>query len=94
MYISTMLIEYDPQKNAINRRKHGVDFEDARLVLFDHRALIREDEMTDAEQRFIAVGLDALGRVLTVVYTYREPDTIRLISARKATGKERQAYEA
>jgi uncharacterized DUF497 family protein len=43
--------------------------------------------------QFVAVGRDALGRLLTVAYTYREPDAIRIISARPATKKERQAYE-
>jgi uncharacterized protein len=85
--------EYDPAKNTANLRKHGVDLEDATLVLFDPRAVVHEDVDTAGEQRFVAVGLDALGRVLTVVYTYRPPDRIRLISARPATKKERQAYE-
>jgi uncharacterized DUF497 family protein len=85
---------YDPSKNAINLRKHGVDLEDAKLVLFDPRALVREDTDAEGEQRFIIVGTDARSRVLTVIYTYREPDTIRLISARPATKRERQAYEA
>lgn len=89
-----MRLEYDPAKNAANLRKHGVDLEDATLVLFDPRAAVYEDAHAAGEQRFVAVGLDALGRVLTVVYTYRPPDGIRLISARPATKKERQAYEA
>lgn len=89
-----MYIEYDPAKNAINRRKHRVDLEDAQMVLLDPMALVREDARTETEQRFVAVGRDALGRILTVVYTYREPDAIRLLSARPATKKERQAYEA
>jgi len=88
-----MHLEYDPAKNAANVRKHGIDFDDAGLVLFDFRALVREDSEAKGEQRFVAVGADALGRVLTVVYTYREPETIRLISARLATRIERQAYE-
>jgi uncharacterized protein (DUF4415 family) len=45
---------------------------------FDPMALVREDTETEGEQRFVAVEMDALGRILTVVYTYREPDTIRL----------------
>ena len=89
-----MELEYDPDKNAANLRKHGVDFEDARLVLYDSRALIREDTETEGEQRFVAVGADALGRTLAVVYTYREPDIVRLMSARLATKRERNAYEA
>jgi uncharacterized protein len=89
-----MHLEYDPAKNAANRLKHGVDLEDAKVVLFDPRALVREDRDSEAEQRFVAVGLDALGRILTVVYAYREPDRLRLISARPSTSRERQAYEA
>ena len=88
-----MCIEYDPAKNAINRRKHRIDLEDAKLVLLDPMALVREDACTEGEHRFVAVGRDALGRLLTVIYTYREPDTIRIISARPATKKEWQAYE-
>ena len=88
-----MYIDYDPAKNAINRRKHRVDLEDAKLVLLDPMALVREDACTEGEHRFVAVGRDALGRLLTVAYTYREPDAIRIISARPATKKERQTYE-
>ena len=55
-------------------------------------ALNREDIDALGEQRFVATGMDFLGRVLTVVYTYRY-GTIRLISARRATHKEKKAYE-
>jgi uncharacterized DUF497 family protein len=94
MHNDKMHLEYDPAKRVANLRKHGVDLEDARPVLFDPCALVREDQDAAEEQRFIAVGLDALGRVLTVIYTYRPPDVIRLISARPATSSEKQAYEA
>lgn len=89
-----MHLEYDWAKRAVNLRKHGVDLDDASSALFDPRALVREDADAEAEQRFVAVGLDALGRLLTVVYAYREPDTMRLISARLSTKKEQKAYEA
>ena len=46
----------------------------------------------DEEQRFVTIGLDALGRILVVVYTYRQ-ETIRLISARRATQAEQRNYE-
>jgi len=88
-----MHLEYDSAKRAANLRKHGVDLEDATPVLFDANALVREDTDAEKEQRFVAVGMDALGRLLTVVYTYRPPDTVRLISARPATRREQQAYE-
>ena len=89
-----MEVHFDPKKGAINRRKHGIDLVDAEEVLYDPMALIREDGDAEGEQRFVAVGRDGTGRVLAVVYTYREPDTLRLISARTATRNERQAYES
>jgi uncharacterized protein len=88
-----MEIEWDPNKAAINREKHGVRFSDAEAVLFDPNALSMEDEMAEGEQRFIAIGLDHLLRVLFVVYTYRG-ENIRLISARPATRHERRQYES
>jgi uncharacterized DUF497 family protein len=51
-----------------------------------------EDQIINQELRFLSVGADALGRILVIVYTYNG-DTIRLISARKATPKERKYYE-
>jgi uncharacterized protein len=87
-----MEIEWDPNKVAINRDKHGVRFSDVEAVLFDPEALSMEDETAEGEQRFIAIGLDHLFRVLFVVYAYRG-ENIRLISARPATGHERRQYE-
>ena len=74
------------------QEKHRVRFADAVGVFEDEAALSREDTENRTERRYIATGLDFLGRVLTVVYTYR-PNAIRLISARQATKRERQAYE-
>ena len=86
-----MQIVWDPEKARENRRKHGVALPDAESVLFDPRAITREDEHAEDEQRFVTVGLDTLGRVLVVVYTYRG-ETVRLISARKATRNESRVY--
>lgn len=91
MYYETMKIIWDPLKAAANIRKHKIHFSDAEPVFFDPMALTREYDATD-EQRFVSVGLDALNRILVVVYTYRGED-IRLISARRATSKERKHYE-
>lgn len=66
---------------------------DAEGVLFDPNALTEEDENVDGEQRFVSIGPDPLGRLLVVIYIFRGDD-IRLISARRATRRERQAYEA
>jgi uncharacterized DUF497 family protein len=87
-----MKVTWDPNKARTNFVKHGIRFSDAELVLFDPGALTREDEDSEGEQRFVTVGLDTLGRVLTVVYSY-QGDAIRMISARKATGSEKKAYE-
>jgi len=79
-------------KARANLAKHGVRFSDAESVLFDPGALTREDEDAEGEQRFVSVGSDAMGRVLTVVYSYQE-EVIRMISARQASRTERRAYE-
>ncbi|MFO7655323.1 MAG: BrnT family toxin [Candidatus Krumholzibacteriia bacterium] len=87
-----MRIEWDPRKAAANLRKHGVRFSDAEAVLFDPVALTRDDPGSRREARFVTVGTDVLGRVVVVVYTYRG-EAIRLISARRATGREWAQYE-
>ncbi len=92
MYIVCMEAVWDPGKAAANLEKHGVRFADAELVLFDPLAKTLEDLTAAGEQRHVSLGTDALGRVLVVAYTYRD-DGVRLISARRATRKERQHYE-
>jgi hypothetical protein len=86
-----MTYQWDNDKAAANLSKHGIDFADAVSVLADDLALTIPDERFD-EERFITVGMDTFGRDLVVVYTWRG-DEIRLISARKATRRERQQYE-
>ncbi len=86
-----MKVEWDWNKAESNLAKHGVDFADAVFVLEDINAITIEDSSSN-EERFITVGLDCIGRVLVVVYTIRN-DSIRLISARKATKHERKQYE-
>ena len=88
-----MRIVWDPAKAKANQRKHGIRFADAEGVLFDPNALTEENENVDGEQRFMSIGLDPLGQLLVVIYIFR-CDDIRLISARRATRRERQAYEA
>jgi len=72
--------------------KHGVDFADAALALEDDNALTIRDDDSDEEDRFVTIGVDGLGRLLLVAYAWRGED-IRIISARKATRRERAAYE-
>jgi hypothetical protein len=82
--------EWDRAKAKSNQEEHGVDFADA-VQVFDNPYLTREDTDAVGDQVFVALGMDNLGRVLVVVYTYRE-DRIRLISARKATRREGKEY--
>ena len=83
--------EWDPAKARINQQKHGVRFADAVEVFADPLALTLPSDYA-AEERMVTMGLDALGRLLVVVYTVRA-DRIRMISARKATARERMQYE-
>jgi uncharacterized protein len=86
-----MIYEWDPDKAELNEHKHGVRFADAVAVFEDEAALTMEDPHEE-EQRYLTLGMDALTRVLVVVYTWRGKETIRLISARRATRKEREQY--
>ena len=78
-------------KAIANIEKHGIDFADA-VTVFDDLNAVTIDDPDYEEQRFITIAMDALGRILVVVYTWRG-DIIRLISARKATKNERKQYE-
>jgi len=91
VHILPVVVEWDREKAAANRSKHGVDFADAATVLTDDFALTRRDETPD-EERFVTVGMDAMGRVVTVIFAWRG-ETVRLISARRATASERRQYE-
>jgi uncharacterized DUF497 family protein len=83
--------EWDPLKAKSNQEEHGIDFADAEGVLEDVRAITIEDNDAEGEQRFVTLGMDFLGRLLVVVFTYRG-DAIRIISARKASRKEVKEY--
>ncbi len=87
--------DWDPAKADANKRKHGVSFLEAQSVFYDEQALFMEDpDHSQREDRFVLVGLSARLRILVVVHAYREnPDTIRIISARKATAAERGRYD-
>jgi uncharacterized DUF497 family protein len=90
-YTVVVPFQWDPRKAVSNLDKHGVDFADAVAVFEDPRALTMPDPHPD-EERFVTLALDSLGRVLVVSWTHRDDD-IRLISARKATRRERLQYE-
>jgi uncharacterized DUF497 family protein len=87
-----MEVEWNPAKATSNLRKHGVSFEEACTALLDPRALAMEDADASDESRWVLIGLSSRPRLLTVVYTLRSEDRIRLISARKATRSEAAFY--
>ena len=87
-----MRVEWDPDKAQRNRQKHGIFFADAVSILEDPLAMTIRDPEARSEDRFVAMGADALGKVLVVVYTWRG-SAARLISARRATRAERRQYE-
>lgn len=94
-----MSIEWDNEKKnknnqeKLNEAKHGIRLSDVEPVLHDPMGITCEDVTAEGEHRFVTVGTDMFGHVLTVVYTWRG-DNIRLISARKATNKEKRHYES
>jgi uncharacterized protein len=85
-------IQFDRFKAKVNLRKHGVRLSEGESVLYDPHALTLEDHLHD-ERRWVTLGNDGTGQILVVVYTYRDPDFIRLISARKAERHEINEYQ-
>jgi uncharacterized DUF497 family protein len=88
-----MNIEWDPRKAKSNLRKHGVSFEEAATALSDPMAITGADpDHSITEYRYVTFGVSVRGRLLVVSHT-EEGETIRIISARKASKGEREIYE-
>lgn len=85
---------WDKEKASANIKKHNVSFEEAETVFEDAQALrIFDPDHSDTEDRFLLLGLSAMLKMLVVCHCYRENnETIRIISARKATKNETRAY--
>lgn len=86
-----MEYQWDINKANTNLKKHKIDFADAITTFSDDFAITIEDDHPD-EERFVTIGRDALGRILVVVYPWRG-ESIRLISAWKASKNEQKIYE-
>lgn len=85
--------EWDENKNQANIKKHGISFERAKEVFYDDNALLFDDpEHSAYEDRFLIIGNDESSRTCIVSHCYRDDDVIRVISARKATTREKQIY--
>lgn len=92
--MNTIRFQWDSNKNRANIKKHKVSFEEAKSVFFDEDArLISDPEHSSDEERFIILGVSSKLKLLVVVHAYMEDDeTIRIISARKATKSETKFY--
>lgn len=89
-----MFYVWDEVKEQLNIAKHQVDFTEAKSVFADEYGLVSfDEEHSDDEERFHLLGISQKERVLLVVHCYRQDDTIRIISARKATAREQKKYK-
>ena len=90
-----MEFDWDPNKNDVNLRKHGISFDEAETVFEDERAVtIYDEEHSEDEDRFKIIGISTKLRELAVCHCYRNGDmVIRIISARRATKNESKLYE-
>jgi uncharacterized protein len=88
-----MKIEWDPEKAKANLKKHGISFEEAATALSDPMAATGADpDHSITEERFVTFGVSEKGRLVVVSHTEKD-QTIRIISARKASKGERELYE-
>jgi uncharacterized DUF497 family protein len=94
VHMNKLSIEWDDSKNRVNKRKHGVFFEEAQTVFLDENALrFFDPDHSDDEDRFIMLGISFQLRVLVVCHCFRVDDSrIRIISARKADVEEEKFY--
>lgn len=84
---------WDLKKDLLNRRKHGVAFEEARTVFFDEQArLIHDPDHSEAEERFLLLGMSHKFRLIIVSHAIWDETTIRIISARRPNAHERKEY--
>lgn len=89
-----MEFEWDPNKAASNENKHGIAFNEAVTIFGDPLELtISDPDHSIGEYRFISIGRSNIGNLLVVSYTEREPNIIRIISARRVTKQEQKYYE-
>ncbi len=86
--------EWDENKNQINKRKHGINFDEAKTVFYDDNAILFDDpEHSMEEERFLILGISEHENLCIVSHCYRAGDgIIRIISARKATKNETRTY--
>ena len=94
VWMKEIQFAWDEKKNQVNRRKHGVSFEEAQTAFFDEHAKVYFDpDHSEDEARFILLGVSYRLRTLVVCHCYREKNmVVRIISARKADRREQEDY--
>jgi uncharacterized protein len=94
VHMNEIVFEWDEAKSRLNRRKHGISFEEAQTVFFDENAIrFFDPDHSIEEDRFLMLGMSFHLRILVVCHCFRAGDSvIRIISARKANRKEQAAY--
>ena len=92
--MSEITFSWDDRKDRENQRKHGVSFEEATTAFADENARVKHDpDHSQDEDRFVLLGFSAKLRMIVVAHAHRKEETeVRLVSARKATRKERKQY--
>jgi uncharacterized DUF497 family protein len=92
--MSNIRFEWDARKSSVNKKKHGISFEEARTVFFDENAkLINDPDHSEDEDRFVLLGVSSSLKVMLVCHCYREEgNVVRIISARKASTLESKQY--
>jgi uncharacterized DUF497 family protein len=89
-----MRFTWDPKKERLNQRVHGIEFQEATTVFGDSLAVtVLDPDHSIGEERFITIGQSSAGQLLVVCHI-EQGDTIRIISARRASAHERKDYEA
>ena len=91
--MNELTFEWDKNKNRENIIKHGIDFEEAKTVFYDEMAIVFDDpDHSEDEDRFLIIGYSLRERVCIISHCFRDNDTIRIISARKALKDEIRDY--
>mgnify|MGYP002509157496 CR=1 FL=1 len=93
--MGTIKLEWDKNKNEINKAKHGLSFEEAREVFEDDNAILFDDpDHSVGEERFLIIGMVKSSKICIVSHCYKDSNNIiRIISAREATKNERKIYQ-
>ena len=92
--LTDIYFEWDTRKDKSNQKKHGISFIEAQSVFYDEYAIqfFDAEHSTHTEERFLMLGMSANERLLLICHCVRNNNTIRIISARKATKTESKSY--